>query len=136
MTRSVLLVDDEPNIAFSLEFLMRRDGYDVRTVGDGESALQCMREKKPDLVVLDVMMPKRDGYDVCQTMRRDPELADVKIVILTAKGGPIEGEKALALGADAFFSKPFGVEELSRRVQRLLADAPAEAAAPAPADAT
>ncbi len=125
MTRSVLLVDDEPNIAFSLEYLMKRDGYEVRTVADGEAALAAMHERKPDLVVLDVMMPKRDGYDVCQTMRRDPELADVKIVILTAKGGPVEGEKALALGADAFFSKPFGIEELSRRVSRLLDDAPA-----------
>lgn len=122
MTRSVLLVDDEPNIAFSLEFLMKREGYDVRVAGDGEAALECMREKKADLVLLDVMMPKRDGYDVCQTLRADPAYSDVKIIVLTAKGGALDGEKALALGADAFFSKPFGLEELSFRVRELLAD--------------
>lgn len=123
MARSVLLVDDEPNIAFSLEYLMKREGYDVRVAGDGEAALQCIRERKPDLLLLDVMMPKRDGYDVCQTVRADPEYADVKIIVLTAKGGALDGEKALALGADAFFSKPFGLEELSYRVRELLADA-------------
>lgn len=123
MARSVLLVDDEPNIALSLEFLMRRDGYEVRTASDGDAALQCVREKKPDLILLDVMMPGRDGYDVCQTLRADPDCAGIKIVVLTAKGGAIEGEKALALGADAFFSKPFGIEELSRRVRALLGDA-------------
>lgn len=122
MARSVLLVDDEPNIALSLEFLMRRDGYEVRTASDGDAALQCVREKKPDIVLLDVMMPGRDGYDVCQTLRADPDCADIKIVVLTAKGGAIEGEKALALGADAFFSKPFGIEELSRRVRELLGE--------------
>lgn len=122
MARSVLLVDDEPNIALSLEFLMKRDGYEVRTASDGDAALQCVREKKPDIVLLDVMMPGRDGYDVCQTLRSDPDCADIKIVVLTAKGGAIEGEKALALGADAFFSKPFGIEELSRRVRELLGE--------------
>ncbi len=125
--RSILLVDDEPNIAFSLEYLMRRDGYDVRTASDGDAALQCVRERKPDLLLLDVMMPKRDGYEVCQTLRSDPETADIKIVVLTAKGGAIEGEKALALGADAFFSKPFGLEELSRRVRELLGEERANA---------
>ena len=126
MKPSVLLVDDEPNIAYSLEFQMTRDGYDVRVASDGDAALQCARERTPDLVLLDVMMPKRDGYDVCQTLRSDPAFAATKIVILTAKGGAIEGEKALALGADAYFSKPFGLKELSRRVRELLG-APADA---------
>ncbi|MGF1502610.1 MAG: response regulator transcription factor [Paracoccaceae bacterium] len=127
MPASILLVDDEPNIAFSLEYLMKRDGYEVRTAADGEAALARVREKKPDLVLLDVMMPKRDGYDVCQTLRADPATADVKIVVLTARGGALDGEKALALGADAFFSKPFGVEELSLRVRELLGERPADA---------
>ena len=126
-TRSILLVDDEPNIAVSLEYLMRREGYEVRVASDGDAALQCVRERKPDLLLLDVMMPKRDGYEVCQTLRSDPATADIKIVVLTAKGGAIEGEKALALGADAFFSKPFGLEELSRRVRELLGEERAHA---------
>ncbi|GMG81037.1 response regulator [Paralimibaculum aggregatum] len=126
MPRSVLLVDDEPNIAFSLEYLMKRDGYEVRVAGDGEAALDSIRAQKPDLILLDVMMPKRDGYDVCQTVRADPRYADVKIIVLTAKGGALDGEKALALGADAFFSKPFGLEELSCRVKELLAESPGD----------
>ena len=127
MPRSVLLVDDEPNIAVSLEYLMKRDGYAVRTAADGEAALACIAEEKPDIVLLDVTMPKRDGYDVCQALRANPATRDVKIVILTARGGAVEGEKAMALGADAFFSKPFGLEDLSRRVRELLEDAPRDA---------
>ncbi|MEL6265182.1 MAG: response regulator [Pseudomonadota bacterium] len=122
MTRSVLLVDDEPNIALSLEYRLKREGYDVRVAGDGEEALERIAERRPDLVLLDVMMPRRDGYDVCQTLRRDPAMSEVKIVILTAKGGAIEGEKALALGADAFFPKPFGLGELLARVRQLLGE--------------
>ncbi|MEM6679515.1 MAG: response regulator [Pseudomonadota bacterium] len=119
---SVLLVDDEPNIAISLEYVMRRAGYAVRTAGDGEAALDAIREEKPDLVLLDVAMPKRDGYDVCQTVRADPALSDIRIVMLTANTGPVGAEKALALGADAFFSKPFRVDDLSKRVAELLAE--------------
>jgi DNA-binding response OmpR family regulator len=127
MARSVLLVDDEPHIALSLEYVMRRDGYDVRVAGDGEAALARVAEETPDLVLLDVTMPRRDGYDVCQTLRADPATRDVKIVLMTARGGAIEGEKAMALGADAFFSKPFGIEEVSRRVRELLEEAAGDA---------
>ena len=122
MARSVLLVDDEANIALSLEFTMSRAGYEVRTVADGEAALEAARERRPDLVLLDVMMPKINGYEVCRQLRADPATADVKIVMLTAKGGPVEGEKALALGADAFFAKPFSMAELSRRVRELIGE--------------
>ncbi|MEM6971576.1 MAG: response regulator [Pseudomonadota bacterium] len=122
MQPSILLVDDEPNIALSLKYVMTRDGYDVRCAEDGERALECIRERKPDLVLLDLMMPKRDGFDVCQTLRADPSFSDVKILMMTARGGAMDGEKALALGADAFFTKPFGVQELSVRVRELLGE--------------
>ncbi|MEM9781034.1 MAG: response regulator [Pseudomonadota bacterium] len=123
MQPSILLVDDEPNIALSIKYIMTRDGYEVRTAEDGESALEKVRERKPDLVLLDLMMPKRDGFDVCQTLRADPDCADVKILLMTARGGAMDGEKAMALGADAFFTKPFGVKELSSRVRELLGSA-------------
>lgn len=124
MTRSVLLVDDEANISLSLEFMMTRAGYRVRTVANGEAALEAVASERPDLVLLDVMMPKLNGYEVCRRLRSDPALGDLRIVMLTAKGGPVEGEKALALGADAFFAKPFSMVELQRRVAELL-DEPA-----------
>jgi DNA-binding response OmpR family regulator len=120
MTRTVLLVDDEANIALSLEFAMKKAGYAVQTVSDGEAALEAARQSPPDLVLLDIMMPKLNGYEVCRQLRADPATRDTKIVMLTAKGGPVEGEKALALGADAFFAKPFSLADLSARVQALM----------------
>lgn len=120
MSRSILVVDDEPNIVLSLEFLMRQAGYDVRVARDGEAALEVMREQTPDLVLLDVMMPKRDGYDVCQTIRANPAWKDVRIVMLTAKGREIEREKGLALGADDYITKPFSTREVLARVSQLL----------------
>lgn len=120
MSRSILVVDDEPNIVLSLEFLMRQAGYDVRVARDGEAALQAMREQAPDLVLLDVMMPKRDGYDVCQTVRANPAWKDVRIVMLTAKGREIEQEKGLALGADDYITKPFSTREVLARISQLL----------------
>jgi len=120
MTRTVLLVDDEANIALSLEFAMKKAGYAVQTVSDGEAALEAARLDPPDLVLLDIMMPKLNGYEVCRQLRADPATCDTKIVMLTAKGGPVEGEKALALGADAFFAKPFSLADLSARVQALM----------------
>jgi len=120
MAKTVLLVDDEANIALSLEFAMKKAGYEVRTVTDGEAALEAAHETPPDLVLLDIMMPKLNGYEVCRRLRADPRMEGTKIVMLTAKGGPVEGEKALALGADAFFAKPFSLADLSARVQALM----------------
>lgn len=122
MSKSVLIADDEANISLAIQFLMKRAGYDVRVAADGEEALQSVRASPPDLIVLDVMMPKRDGYDVCQSIRSDPELSDVKIVMVSAKGGPIEIEKGKALGADDYLVKPFSTQELADRVAQLLAD--------------
>jgi len=122
MAKSVLIADDEANISLAIQFLMKRAGYDVRVAKDGEEALEAVRQSPPDLIVLDVMMPKRDGYDVCQTIRSDPKLAGIKIVMVSAKGGPIEIEKGKALGADDYLVKPFSTQELANRVRDLLAD--------------
>jgi len=120
MPHSVLVVDDEPNIVLSLEFLMKKAGFDVRVARDGEEALAAMEERAPDLVLLDVMLPKRDGYDVCQAIRARAEWRPVRIVMLTAKGREIEREKGIALGADDYITKPFSTREVMQRVNQLL----------------
>ena len=122
MARSVLVVDDEPNIVVSLEFLMEQAGFEVRVAADGEAALKALEEKTPDLVLLDVMMPKRDGYDLCQMIRANPDWKDVRIIMLTAKGRDVEKEKGMALGADDYVTKPFSTRELVERVKSHLAD--------------
>ncbi len=126
-SHSVLIVDDEPNIVLSLEFLMKKAGLEVRIARDGESALQAMQENKPDIVLLDVMLPKRDGYDVCQTIRANPLWEDVRILMLTAKGRNIEREKGIALGADDYITKPFSTREVVDRVLHYLPTAHAVA---------
>ncbi|MCP4286837.1 MAG: response regulator [Gammaproteobacteria bacterium] len=120
MTKKVLIVDDELNIAISVEFLMRREGFDVSVAKDGEEGLAKIRESRPDLVLLDVMMPKMDGFQVCSAVRKDPELAGMRIVMLTAKGREAEVEKGLSLGADAYIPKPFSTSELVSKVNALL----------------
>lgn len=120
MAKKVLIADDEPNIVISLEFLMQHGGYQVETAVDGEEALRRLAIFKPDLVLLDVMLPVRDGFEVCQKIRANPEWRDLKIVMLTAKGREVEVAKGLALGADAYITKPFATQELLASVQRLL----------------
>jgi DNA-binding response OmpR family regulator len=121
MSRRILIVDDEPNIVTSLEFLMRGSDYDVRVARNGEEALQLAESFRPDIVVLDVMMPHRSGFEVCQKIRENPVLGDVKIVMLTAKGRDVEKEKGLYLGANAYITKPFSTKELMNTVRGLLA---------------
>ena len=120
MAHSVLVVDDEPHILHSLEFLMKRENYDVRVASDGEAALQAIGERCPDLILLDVMMPKRDGYSVCQTIRANPDWKQLRIIMLTAKGRDIEREKGLALGADDYITKPFSTRDLLELVRHYL----------------
>jgi two-component system, OmpR family, alkaline phosphatase synthesis response regulator PhoP len=120
MGHSVLIVDDEPNIVRSLEFLMTKAGYDVRVARDGQQALDEIAKVKPDLVLLDAMMPKRDGFDVCQTIRANPHWAAVRVIMLTAKGRDIEREKGLAMGADDYITKPFSTKEVVAQVERIL----------------
>jgi len=117
---SVLVVDDEPNIALSLEYLMKGQGFEVRVARDGEAALEALRERMPDVMLLDVMMPKRDGYEVCQTVRANPEWNGLRIIMLTARGRAIEQEKGLALGADDYITKPFSTREVVERVRQYM----------------
>ncbi|PTW51605.1 response regulator transcription factor [Rhodovulum kholense] len=118
--KSVLLVEDEDGIALALEFLISRQGYDTRRVSDGNAALRAMEENRPDLVVLDVMLPERSGYEICQIMRQDEDLRDVKVLMMTARGGEVERRKGLALGADAFLTKPFATADLTAQIRALL----------------
>ncbi|MEE8534948.1 MAG: response regulator [Kiloniellales bacterium] len=122
MTQSILVVDDEPNIVMSLEFLIKQAGYEVRVARDGEAALQAIEEQPPDLVLLDVMMPKRDGFDVCETIRANPAWKDIPIIMLTAKGRDVEREKGLALGADAYITKPISTREAMERIKQFLSE--------------
>jgi DNA-binding response OmpR family regulator len=119
MASKILIADDEPNIVISLEFLMRRQGYETHVARDGDEALAEVERVKPDLVLLDVMLPGRDGFEVCQKLREDG-WTDLKIVMLTAKGRDVEIEKGLAVGADAYVTKPFSTGDLVARVASLL----------------
>jgi DNA-binding response OmpR family regulator len=123
--RKVLIADDEPNILLSLEFLMKREGHQVLLARDGVEALAAIQRERPDLVLLDVMMPGKTGFDVCQAVRADETLAGVKIVLLTAKGRDTDIAKGLALGATAYMTKPFSTKELAARVRELLGPAAA-----------
>jgi DNA-binding response OmpR family regulator len=116
----VLIVDDEPNIVVSLEFIMKKSGFETAVARDGQQALDQVEQFRPDLVLLDTMMPERDGYEVCQLLRASG-WADLKIVMLTAKGRDTEVAKGLAVGADSYVTKPFSTRELVEHVTRLLA---------------
>ena len=120
-TPCVLIVDDEPNILLSLQFLMKKTGYEVRTAKDGEEALAEILRAAPDLVLLDVMMPKIDGFSICARIRANPEWNDVRIIMLTARGRDVEREKGLALGADDYITKPFSTKDAIARVEAVLA---------------
>ncbi|MCE1171448.1 response regulator transcription factor [Azovibrio restrictus] len=121
MPQKILIVDDEPNIVLSLEFLMKREGFQVAVAADGDAALEQVQAFAPDLVLLDVMMPKKSGYEVCEILRADPARSAMKIVMLTAKGRDTEVAKGLALGADAYVTKPFSTKDLVAQVRSLLA---------------
>ena len=124
MTKRILIVDDEPNIVISLEYLMKREGFAVETATDGEAALKVMAERVPDLVVLDVMLPKMNGFEVCQQIRANPGWREIKILMLTARGRDREIAKGLGLGADAYVTKPFSTRDLVAQVKQLLGQGP------------
>ena len=122
MARKVLIADDEPNIVTSLEYLMEKSGYEVAVARNGEEALALVETFGPDLVLLDVMMPKRSGYEVCQKMRERADWRRIRIVMLSAKGREAEVSKGLSLGADAYVTKPFSNRELIAKVAELLGE--------------
>lgn len=120
MSKKILIVDDEPNIVISLEFLMKKEGFQIAVAGDGEEALAKVASFGPDLVLLDVMMPKKSGFEVCEALRADPSQGGLRIVMLTAKGRETEVAKGLAIGADAYVTKPFSTKDLVARVKTML----------------
>lgn len=130
MAQSVLVVEDEPNIVLSLEFIMKQAGFEVRIAGDGEAALDAMEQKRPDLILLDVMLPKFNGYEVCQTIRANPDWRDVAIIMLSAKGRDAERLQGLAAGADDYVIKPFSNRDLLDRVKRHIGNGAASVARP------
>ena len=121
MSKKVLIADDEANIVAALEFLLRRNGYEVMSAQNGEEALRGIESFAPDLVLLDVMMPRISGYEVCRRMRERPEWRHIKIVMLSAKGREAEVSKGVSLGADLYVTKPFSNTELLGKVGELLA---------------
>ena len=121
MSHRILIVDDEPNIVISLEYLMKKEGFQIAVATDGEAALLQAAEFVPDLILLDVMMPKKSGFEVCESLRADPAQARVKIIMLTAKGRESEVAKGLALGVDAYITKPFSTKDLVLKIKSLLA---------------
>jgi len=123
MTPKVLIVDDEPNIVTSLEFLMARRGYLTEVARNGEEALAAVESFRPDLVLLDVNLPKVTGYEVAQRLR-ESGWNDLRIVMLTAKGRETEVAKGMAVGADLYVTKPFSTRELVDQVAALLGDPP------------
>ncbi len=122
MAKRILIADDEPNIVVSLEFLMKQRGYEIRVVSNGAEALEAVGEFRPDLILLDVMMPRVSGYDVCQKVRENPEWQGIKIIMLSAKGRDVEVTKGIAIGADAYVTKPFSTRDLIAKVGEMLGE--------------
>jgi DNA-binding response OmpR family regulator len=122
MSKTILIVDDEAYIVTSLEYVMQSAGFEVAVAYDGEEALEKVAETVPDLVILDLMMPKLDGFEVCEKIRQNPLWKDIRIIILTAKGRDIERKKGMSLGADDYMTKPFSTRDILNRVKELLAE--------------
>lgn len=121
----ILVVDDEPHLVRSLSFILAKEGYEVTTAADGEEALSKIALNKPDMMFLDIMMPKKNGYEVCETIRKIPELNSLYIIMLSAKGWDIDRAKATEVGANEFMSKPFSPLEIVSRVKKALQPAAA-----------
>jgi DNA-binding response OmpR family regulator len=121
--KKILIAEDEPNIVISLEFLLKEAGYEVAIARDGSQALSLAGTLRPDLIVLDVMLPALNGFDVCRRIRDDREVKDTKVLMLTARGRDSEVARGMAAGADAYMTKPFATRELIKVVAELLADA-------------
>jgi DNA-binding response OmpR family regulator len=120
MPKEILIVDDETSIVIPIQFLMEQQGYSVLVAENGEDALDAIYKYKPDLILLDIMLPRIDGYEVCEIVRLNPDYRDIKIIFLTAKGREVEIAKGLALGANAYITKPFSNTELVAKVKALL----------------
>jgi DNA-binding response OmpR family regulator len=117
----ILVADDEPNILISLEYLLKREGHEVLLARDGQEALDQLRAHRPQLLLLDVMMPRKTGFEVCSELRADEALRGTRVLMLTAKGRDTDIAKGLGVGADAYMTKPFSTRELVQKVAELLA---------------
>ncbi len=124
MAARILIADDEANIVVSLEYMMRREGYEVSVARDGTQALEAIRREQPDLVLLDAMMPGMSGFDVCQAVRAIDALRNTKILMVTAKGRDTDHARGLGVGADAYLTKPFSTKQLLSIVRELLEPSP------------
>lgn len=114
---SILVVEDEDNIALALQYVIEREGHRHFRVADGADAEATIREVKPDLVLLDIMLPQVSGYDICTSVRDDPALAGTKVLMMTARGSRMQEERALAVGADGFLAKPFSLDDLRAKIR-------------------
>ncbi|OGT96237.1 MAG: two-component system response regulator [Geobacteraceae bacterium GWB2_52_12] len=110
--KKILAVDDEPNILMSIEFILDMEGYEVHTARDGDEALEVAERVRPDVILLDINMPRKDGYEVCRLLRERADMAGTKVIMLTAKGQALERKKGLEVGADEYVTKPFSADEL------------------------
>jgi DNA-binding response OmpR family regulator len=124
VTKKILIADDEPSIVTAVEFLLRREGYEVEIARDGSEAIERIEASRPDLVVLDVMMPQKSGYEVCRSIREREDWRDIKIIMLSAKGRDAEVTKGMTMGADVYVTKPFSTRDLMGRVKALLERSP------------
>jgi len=120
MTHKILIVDDEPNIVLPLQFLMEQNEYQVDVASSGEEAIEKLMQFGPDLILLDIMLPGIDGYEVCEIIRLNPKWKKIKIIFLTARGRDVDVAKGLVLGADAYITKPFANAEVVQKVRQLL----------------
>ena len=124
MSKKILIADDEPSIVAAVEFLLQRGGYEVYVARNGEEALRAVERELPDLVLLDVMMPVKSGYEVCTRIREHPDWRHIKVIMLSAKGRDAEVTRGLSLGADVYITKPFSTRDLMARVEGLLKQHP------------
>lgn len=120
MAQKILIVDDEPNIVVPLQFLMERNGYETVVAQSGEEALEAISKEKPDLVLLDIMLPGIDGFEVCEIVKLNQKWKNIKIIFLTAKGRDVDIAKGMVLGADEYIAKPFSNKQIVESVKRLL----------------
>ncbi len=122
LRKKVLIVDDDPNLIKSLGFVFQREGYDFDTAADGEEALTKVKELEPGVILLDIMMPLKNGYEVCEEVKNTPDLSDIHVVILSAKSQEADRKRGLEAGADEFITKPFSPQTIVTKVKQLLGD--------------
>lgn len=122
MSKKILVADDEPHILGLLTFVLEKEGYTILSASDGEEAIKKAREERPDLIFLDVMMPKKNGYEVCQELKADPQTKDIHIILLTAKGQELDKKRGIELGAVDYATKPFSPTLTIKRVKEILGE--------------